>query len=108
VRDALANAPPEIVPGSMPTTFQLTGDMGLGALERDQQTRHPADFMERRAEQSAARVEALQAIQPTGSPAEVANAVRGSLRDIDTLTHGAVERATQRAHDAPAVGALRI
>ena len=100
VRDTLANAPREIVPGSKPTTFQVTGDIGLGALEREQQTRNPQEFMQRRAEQNAARIEALQGIQPTGSPAEVANTVRGSLRDIDTLTHGAVERATQEAQGA--------
>ena len=100
VRDTLANAPREIVPGSKPTTFQVTGDIGLAALEREQQTRNPQDFMQRRAEQNAARVEALQGIQPTGLPAEVANTVRSSLQDIDTMTHGAVERATQEAQGA--------
>ena len=74
--------------------------MGLGALEREQQTKYPADFMQRRADQNAARIDALSNIQPTGSPAEVANAVRSSLADIDTMTHGAVERATQDAQGA--------
>ena len=42
VRQSLANQPADLVPGSKPTTFQVTGDMGLGALEREQQTQHPA------------------------------------------------------------------
>jgi hypothetical protein len=100
VRDALANAPQEIVPGSKPTTFQLTGDMGLGALEREQQTKYPADFMQRRADQNTARIDALTAIQPTGSPVEVAKTLRASLQDIDAITHGAVERAAQEAQRA--------
>jgi hypothetical protein len=100
VKAALDNAPREIVPGSRPTTFQVTGDMGLGALEREQQTKHPQAFMQRRAEQNEARVEALRGVQPEGNPAEVANAVRRSLQDIDAMTAGAVDRATQRAQGA--------
>jgi len=56
--------------------------------------------MQRRADQNTARVGALQNIQPTGAPIEVANAVRGSLRDIDATTHGAVEQATAEAQNA--------
>lgn len=100
VKEALANPSPELVPGSKPTTFQQTGDMGLGALEREQATRNSADFQQRRADQNTARVQAIQAIQPTGAPTDVANAVRGSLRDIDAMTAGAVERSTQGAQDA--------
>lgn len=97
VRDALDNAPREIVPGSKPTTFQLTGDMGLGSLERETATKSPSDFQQRRADQNTSRVDALQGIQPTGAPAEVSNALRGHLRNIDQMTTGAVERATTEA-----------
>jgi hypothetical protein len=97
VKEALENAPRELIPGSRPTTFQVTGDMGLGALEREQQTRHPQTFMQRRAEQNTARVEALRGVQPEGNPADLANTVRRSLQDIDAMTAGAVDRATQRA-----------
>jgi hypothetical protein len=97
VKEALENAPRELIPGSRPTTFQVTGDMGLGALEREQQTRHPQAFMQRRAEQNTARVEALHGVQPEGNPADLANTVRRSLQDIDAMTAGAVDRATQRA-----------
>ena len=90
----------EMVPGSKPTTGQVTGDMGLLSLEREMQTRHPADFQQRRADQNAARLDALSTIQPTGNPADVSAALRRQLADIDQNTNAAIERATEsaRAH----------
>jgi hypothetical protein len=102
VREALDNVPAELVPGSKPTTFQLTGDTGLGALERDVQTRNPADFAERRGEQNAARVQALQGIQPTGAPEEVSNFLRGRLADIDQTSQRLVDDATANAQNRAA------
>ena len=99
-RDALANQPPDLVPGSQPTTAQVAGDVGLHSLEREVQTEHPAEFAERRGEQNKARVEAIQKLQPDGSPVEVANAVKASLADIDAMTESAVGRATQEAQGA--------
>jgi hypothetical protein len=43
-RQALETAPREVVPGSQPTTYQLTNDPGLGQLERAAQTRSYAPF----------------------------------------------------------------
>ncbi|HEV7283899.1 MAG TPA: hypothetical protein VGN75_03505, partial [Kaistia sp.] len=53
--EALSN-PSELVPGSKPTTFQQTGDMGLGSLERRYATQDPGAFNQRRADQNAARL----------------------------------------------------
>jgi hypothetical protein len=61
VRSALAANTPEIVPGSAPTTHQLTGDQGLGALERVSAGRSSPKFIARRAAQNKAQTEALGA-----------------------------------------------
>jgi hypothetical protein len=97
LQDSLENLPDELVPGSAPTTFQATGDMGLGSLEREVASRNPAEFMQRRAEQNAARVESLRGLEESGSPADIAVAVRQQFRSIDDMTAQAVERATAEA-----------
>jgi hypothetical protein len=97
VIETLDSRAPDLIPGSKPTTFQATGDMGLGALEREVQTKNPGDFQQRRAEQNAARVDALSGIQPTGSPQDVSAALRRQLGDIDQTTNQAIERATADA-----------
>jgi hypothetical protein len=94
VRQALESGMPELVPGSRPTTFQATGDMGLGGLERHLETQSPAQFQVRRSDQNAARVGALQNVQVAGSPLEVASAVRQSLRALDDAGQGAVDLST--------------
>ena len=104
-REALGDDSADIVPGSSPTTFQVTGDMGLGALERDVATKNPAEFNQRRAEQNLARNSALQRMQETGSPADVSNFLRTELRSIDTSSEEAVNRATDEARTgAAAIG----
>jgi len=97
VRSDLANQPPELVPGSRPTTFQSTGDMGLGSLERVAQTRDPAAFQQRRADQNAARLDALNNIQSAGHPEAVANTVRTRLAEIDTQTNADLYNALSQA-----------
>lgn len=94
-----ATAPAEIVPGSKPTTFQLTGDMGLGALEREVQTKNPAEFQQRRAEQNTARREQLDTLQPTGNAADLANYVKGRVRWLDQQTEQDVADATRIAQE---------
>lgn len=105
LRAALDTAPPDIVPGSKPTTFQQTGDMGLGSLEREVSTKNPAEFMQRRAEQNAARLDALGDIQTGGNPVAVARAVRSQLDDVDKMTQNAVDGAMKEAQSkASALG----
>ncbi len=102
VREMLETGQREIVPGSQPTTFQLTGDMGLGGLERAVATKDPTAFNLRRGEQNAARTGALEGIQPTGHPEAVVNTLRQTLADIDALTSGALDDATRAARDRTA------
>jgi hypothetical protein len=97
LRDSLDNPPAELVPGSQPTTFQQTGDMGLGGLEREVAAQNPADFMQRRADQNAARVDALQSVERNGSPTDVSNAIRQQLQTIDQMTGDALSQATEAA-----------
>lgn len=91
-----------LVKGSEPTTFQLTGDMGLGSLERASAAQNPAEFMQRRADQNAARVGALEAIQPKGAPEQVVNSLRQNLAALDQQTGQALQGATTRAQGAAA------
>jgi len=100
VRDALDQRQPSLVAGSEPTTFQLTGDMGLGGLERASASKSPADFMQRRADQNAARTDALGKIQPNGAPEQVVTALRQNLSDLDAMTGRALDDATQAAREA--------
>lgn len=94
---ALDTAPKAIVPGSSPTTFQLTGDTGLGNLERSVATQSPEAFITRRAEQNAARLDALNDIQAEGHPEAVSGFFRSQLDDLD--------KATQALHDTAAESA---
>jgi hypothetical protein len=52
------------VPGSRPTTAQLTEDPGIEQLRRGLATRNPAPFKELDAQNAAARVEAMQNLAP--------------------------------------------
>ena len=92
----------EMVPGSAPTSFQLTGDLGLGQLERQQRNLNPAPFIARDAEQNVARVGTLQDIQPTGSPADVAASFRQMRQALDRRTQAQVDALTPAAQDANA------
>lgn len=89
-----------LVAGSEPTTFQLTGDMGLGALERASAAQNPAEFMTRRADQNTARVGALEAIQTKGAPEQVVGVLRQNLAALDQQTGQALEAATATARQA--------
>lgn len=89
--DAITNAPRSLVPGSEPTTFQLTGDAGLGTLERATATKNPAQFQALRGDQNSARLDALSNIQADGHPEAVSGFFRDQMSQID--------KATQLAHD---------
>lgn len=91
---------PELVPGSRPTTFQATGDMGLGGLERGAATADPATFNQLRADQNAARVAAVEGLQGAGSPEAVVTGLRNRLSQIDQQSEAAVSAALGRARGA--------
>lgn len=97
LRDALDDHPADLVPGSMPTTFQQTGDMGLGSLEREVAAQNPADFMQRRSEQSVARTRALEGMAPDGDVAAVQGTLRGQRGALDAETTRAVDDVTAAA-----------
>jgi hypothetical protein len=88
------------LPGSRPTTFQATGDMGLGSLEREVATRNPADFQIRRGEQNQARVTALRGVQADGAPEAVAKTLRQQMSTIEADTSAAVAKAVDEARTA--------
>lgn len=97
VAQMLAQGAEEIVPGSRPTTFQATGDMGLGQLERQVATRAPDEFLARQAEQENARVGVLQDIQKDADPNAVATTLRTNLDTLDAETQAHVDSLTEAA-----------
>ena len=99
VIDAISNAPAELVPGSKSTTFQMSGDMGIGGMERGAAANNPAEFMQRRSDQNAARIGAIEGMQPTGAPEAIVVAVRSHLKQIDDELEAAVTGATRTAQD---------
>jgi hypothetical protein len=88
-----------IVAGSRPTTFQETGDMGLGGLERAVETRRPEPFMQRRADQNQARVSMLEGVQQDGSPGAVVSALRQNLALLDQTGEATLQRVTRAAQE---------
>ena len=102
VKDMLAAGAPQIVAGSEPTTFQATGDMGLGALERSTAVKNPELFRQREADQNAARITALNGVAPGASPTAVADYFRGQLHDLDTQTATNIEQRLDVARKAAA------
>ncbi len=106
VREAIETAPREIVPGSNPTSAQLTGDMGLSAVERGVKTKAPDEFNQRFADQNTARLTALEGIEPKGAASEnVVAALRQGLADLDASTAAALDTATTNARSsAGAIG----
>lgn len=89
----------ELVPGSQPTTFQLTGDLGIGSAERGA-IRTPEgrpQFVQRAAEQNQARVDALGGIQSGADPAALGSALADELDRIGQRTQSTLDAATQAA-----------
>ncbi|WP_316358976.1 hypothetical protein [Devosia sp.] len=97
VIDAITNAPTEVVSGSKSTTFQMTGDMGIGGMERGAAANNPAEFMQRYADQNAARIGAIEGMQPTGAPETIVTAVRSHMKQIDDELEAAVTGAARNA-----------
>lgn len=97
---------PETVPGSTPTTFQATGDLGVGALEREVATNQGAveRFAARRAEQNAARQKALNSLADgEANPEAVTDFVRAQLGVLSEDHAARVKAATQQIAERLAV-----
>lgn len=84
VRAALANGPEELVPGSQPTTYQQTGDYGLGQLERGSRTGNEAPFLARAAQQTVARNATVEGLAQ-GNPGSVGAYLASQLQTLDQL-----------------------
>lgn len=98
--DRLENEPQGLVPGSKPTLFQATGNMGIGQLERDMAKASPEGgnaFLERRAEQNAARVGALNELAPAARAEDVARFFRTRLQDVGDRTQALLDQGTAAA-----------
>lgn len=91
----IADTEPELVPGSMPTLGQLTGDAGVLALERGVSRRNPAPFLERAAEQTAARSALVEGLAPTDArPDSVGALFRRQVADLDAAFTKRLDDAT--------------
>ena len=100
VLDAIEGADRELVPGSKPTTFELTGDTGIGQQQRQAETRAPDRFLERRGEQAAARQGALEGVAPSGDPMEVTALLKRQIADLEAQETAAIAKAEARARQA--------
>lgn len=86
----------EMVPGSRPTTYQTTGDTGIGALERGVAAREPAPFMDRRAEQNAARMAALEGLAPADAqPVAVRDLFKRQLDQVTSSLDQQIAKAVE-------------
>lgn len=101
---ALDEGTGEIVPGSRPTTFQLTNDPGLGQLERQIATENPEPFVERRLEQGTARADAIRDFSSIGNPATVSKFFGDQLQAIDA--EAGTRESDALAHAQTALDAL--
>lgn len=98
-RNALG-ATEELVPGSKPTTFEATGDPGIGGVSREMERKYPAHFAQREAEQDAARLEHVRGLERDGNPGDLSDYLRRTMQDLDNMHQQAVATATRRAQSA--------
>lgn len=96
-RRSLEEPAQDLVSGSQPTTFQATGDMGVGGLERGIQTKRPEAFQQRRVDQNSARLAALEGVQRDGSPEKVADAARQIVQAVSERAQAAYDDVVARA-----------
>jgi hypothetical protein len=93
----IETAPRELVPGSLPTTAELSGDVGLLGAQRDRQTQSPEfgrDVLEQRAAGDTARMGHLEGQAPAAASIEdTQNYLRRYLADLDTTTESDVAAA---------------
>ena len=97
VQNALAQ-PVELVPGSVPTTFQATNDVGLGQLENRLRVSPGSSqaFLARANEQNAARANALTAVGPAdASSADLVNSLSAQRSGLATTADASRQAAAQ-------------
>lgn len=82
----------ETVPGSVPTTGQLTGDMGILRAEGEARRDNNVAFNNRDAEQNSARRATIEGISPDGDAMSVPQTFKAHLDAIDSATQQAVDR----------------
>jgi hypothetical protein len=99
--DALNTATVNAVPAAPLTTYQVTGDQGLGGLERGVSQADNGPFIDLKNRQNAARVDALGTIPPAdASTADIGSAFRQQLTALDAQHQAAVDAAMGRVRGA--------
>jgi hypothetical protein len=98
-RDQLNNPAPGNIPDEAPTTYQATGDEGIGQLEQEVRAAAPAAFTERAAQQAEAQLAAKAAIQSGAAPEDVGNYFTAQARALNDQWQSAHEQATQQAQN---------
>ena len=106
----LETAPPELVPGSLPTTAELSGDPGLLGAQRFRENNSP-DFgretLERRAGNATAQMAHLEGqAPPLASVEDTQAALRQHLADIDATGDAAAQAASTNAAQALPVAGM--
>ena len=102
---ALLANPPELVPGSPTTSYQVTGNQTLGTMEKGigSQVQYRPQFTDIRARQNAAQLGHIQRQAPEIGPGDVVPWFRGrlaALRTAEDAEMGAEREATQGAVEA--------
>lgn len=91
-----AAAKPDEVAGAPLTTFQSTGDKGVGGLESELQQRYRAEFTDRKEQQNTARIAAItENTAPEAASADVTKFVKDKLTEIEA-EHGVLVEQAQR------------
>lgn len=96
---------PPLVAGSDPTTFQATGDLGVGALEREvaASPKGVAPFAERRTDQNTARLGEMEKLaDPAADPGAVTDFAKSGLQNLTDYHAAQVAAATKRQEEQAA------
>lgn len=107
-----ASEAPALVPGSQPTTFQATGDLGVGGLEREVAASQKGvpRFAGVREEQNAARLAELESLQKAlpenADPHDVAAYVQGRVQQLEQTFGERVTAARNQLDEAFKSGQL--
>ena len=90
--------PQKFLPGSpKPTTFEATGDVGLGQMQRRAETKAPEAFLERRGEQAKARQEAFEGVAAEGDTMQLPEALKRQMVDFAASEKAVADRAEAMA-----------